>query len=627
MANRRSGPEAGQRPTAASFAVWLAVLAAVTAMLGGVSRLGVVEPFDVPQLATAIAALALVVAVPKACRRLWRSAQARRIEWPALALVVAVAASTALAVDPVTSLVGAPGSGLGAGSVAALVVLALSAAWLAPRVRSAVVFAAPWVISGQAALTLWQLVTKAVPHGTFSNATYLSMALVTLLPPALAPVVDGERLRLDRGAVARMAVAAAAVIVLGLSGARVGTLVALVAVAWTLTPSLRAMSRGDRRVVPAIAGAVALTVAAGSLVLSRVFGGAGLAEQLGTRPEMWSGSLKLLAMRPVLGWGPDGFHAAIGRVASVAMMTKEGSGGYGFGQLPTDPHDIVLAILVSLGVVGVTALAWLAFAAFRTWVSERGSAGRLSWPAVSTILFAVTALMAPATLQNLPLAALVAGASVPLGYLRADAASGKRTLLMTAGASAAWLTRTVTVLAALVAAASAITHLWIGSTAQSATVATSLRARDAATVWQLDPFLYFEESLRWSLTAAGGTSSALPPSLDAARRALVLSPADPFYRTQYAYTLYVSQEFPQAASAYESVLRVFPNSPDGVEGVGFSLLAAGQPEKAKSYAQRALELGPGRFTAHRLASQVFLALGDEPRAAAESALADRLAPK
>lgn len=627
MAVRRSGSESGARSGAMWAAVWVAVLAAVVAMLGGVSRLGVVEPFDVPQLAAALGAIALTLVLPRSSRRLWRSAQARRIEGPALAVLVAIAVSAALASDRVTAVVGAPGSGLGAGSLAALVLLALGAAWLAPRVRAALVSAAPWIAAAEIALTVWQMVTGAVPHGTFSNATYLSMALVMLLPPTLAPAVGGDRLHLHRSAIVRLVVGTAIVVVLAAAGARVGAVVALAGAAWMLTPPIAAMSRNDRRVMPAVAGAVVLTVLVAGFVASRFLGGAAIADELGTRPEMWSGAARLVAMRPVFGWGPDAFHVAIGRVADVSMMTKEGSGAYGFGQLPTDPHDVVLAMLVAIGVAGAAALAWAAGAAVRTWLNERRSSGRLAWPAVSTVLFFATALMAPATLQDLPLFALVAGASVPLGYLRSDAASGKRTVAMTAGAAAAWAVRTFAVPAALVSAAMAVTHLYVGSTGQAATVASSLRARDAAALWQVDPFLYYEESVRWSLAGAAGTNAALAPSVTAAERAIALAPMDPFYLGQYAYVRYVSGEFESAATAYAAVLRVFPNSPDAVEGVGFSLLAGGSPDRAKAYAARALELGPGRFTAHKLASEVYRALGDEKRAAAEAAIADKLAPK
>lgn len=627
MAVRRGGSETDARSGVRWAAAWIGVLAVFTAMLGGVSVFGVVEPFDVPQLAAAVAALGLAVGVSRPLRRLWRSTQARRVEVPALALLVVVAVSALRATDPATALLGAPGSGLGAFAVVMLLLLGLSAAWLAPQVRSSLTLAAPWMIAAQAVVTVFQMATNAAARGTFSSAAYLSMALVVLVPPTLAPVVAGGRLRYDRPALARLALAALAVVLLGLSGARVGTAVALAGVAWMLTPAMRALSKNDRRVVPAVAGAVVLTVSAMVLVALRPFAGQTVAQEVGTRLELWAGSLRLVAMRPLLGWGPDGFHAAIGRVATAAMMASGRSAAHGFAQLPTDPDSILLAALVSLGVVGLAALAWASTAVVRTWLGERRSSGRLAWPAVSTLLFVATAMVEPATLQNLPLFALVAGASIPLGYLRPEAVESRRTLTTTAGASAAFLTRTIATVATLVVAASAATHLWVGAIGTSADVASSLRARQAAQLWQVDPFLFDVESTRWSLAAAGGATSAFAPATTAAQRAVALAPSDPFYLTQYAYTLYVSRQPDKAADAYAAVLGVFPHSPDAVEGAGFSLLAAGRTAQALLFAERALAIGPGRLTAHLLAADVYRALGDTKRADAEAAAAERLLPK
>lgn len=87
--------------------------------------------------------------------------------------------------------------------------------------------------------------------------------------------------------------------------------------------------------------------------------------------------------------------------------------------------------------------------------------------------------------------------------------------------------------------------------------------------------------VRWAaawIAVLAASKSAFTPATAAAQGAVALAPSDPFYLTQYAYTFYVSQQPLPAA--------------------GYSLLAAGRTEQARTYAERAVAIGPGRITTH-----------------------------
>ncbi|MDO8962872.1 MAG: hypothetical protein Q7W30_00080 [Coriobacteriia bacterium] len=610
-----------------SIAVWLGVVLAFMATVGGISRWGLVPPFDIPMLVASIGALALIFPAMsrRGPRRMWRSAQARRIELPVLAAAAVTLVAAFAADDRAVSLLGSPGSGLGALSLLVIASLALSSAWLAPQMRQALVLAAPWIVGVQVGGAASQLLLGMPMKGSLSNATYLSMVLVLFLPPLLSTVVEGHRLRTDLLSIVRLSLATGAVLVLAIGGARVGTFVAAAGLLWMLLPVLWGHGKADRRSILAGVGIGSVVLAGVVYSIPRIVTGLADGTALGSRPEMWSAAVSLIGTRPVLGWGPDGFHAAVGRVASEAMMVKEGSSGFGFAQLPTDPHQLVLAILVAVGALGLLASGWLGFAVVRTWLGERRSKGRLSWPVVSSVLFLLTAMMAPATLQNLPLFALVIGASVPLGFLRTTAVDERRTLAGSAGVAAATAIRTLSVVAAIAVMASAATHLYVGPAGESAELGSALRAQSVARLWTVDPFLYYSESVNFSVVAASGVSGAYAPAIAAAERAVALVPTDPFYRSHLGYTYFTGNETGKAAQAYSYALVLFPNSSDALEGLGYSLLAKGDAQGARRFADRALVIGPGRVTSHRLASDVYRALGDAQRAAEEAAKAEALA--
>lgn len=622
MARRTRNVSTADQPpgrNAPSAPLWVAVVLASVATLGGSSELGLVPPFDIGDLALAICALVLVAAtLTRAGGGVAGSTRARRIEVPAAALAAVVLVSAVLAPDRGTAFLGSPGSGLGAFAGLALIVSGLGASWLAPRMRSVLAAAAPWILFLQVSASLFQWIGGREIHGTLSNSSYLGMVMVLCIPPALHGVMTDGR---PRGAAAwtRIGLVALCMVVLVASDSRVAAVVAAAGIAWSLWPSIEAtVPRAARRASIALVGLAAVGVAAWPLLTGS---GAGA---LGTRPQMWDGAVRLIAMRPILGWGPDGFHAAIGRVASVSMMTAEGAAGHGFAQLPTDPHNVVLALAAALGLAGTAAVGWLVFECVRTWLGERASVGRLSWPAVSTLLFLATALMTPATPQTLPLFVLAAGASVPLGYLRLEAAGPAPGAAAMAARTAAWGLRLAGAAGAVILAASVSTHLYLGPNGGTGEIGPCLQAQDAARAWAVDPFLYYEASTRFSVAAGRGAQGALEPAVDTAARAVSLAPEDPYYLAHLGYVLYTAGRTSDAVSAYRRAIAVYPNSPDAVEGLGFSLLASGDARAAERWARKALELGPARASAHSLAARVYEGLGDRQRADREAAEAARL---
>jgi len=95
----------------------------------------------------------------------------------------------------------------------------------------------------------------------------------------------------------------------------------------------------------------------------------------GIRLEFWRISLKMIAEKPVLGWGTGGYNAEYQRRATEAKLTWVSAGTY-------NPHNQYLYIGTQLGTVGMLAyLAWLGVAL----VTARRLAPARRWNALGLV--------------------------------------------------------------------------------------------------------------------------------------------------------------------------------------------------------------------------------------------------
>ncbi len=586
---------------------WVLVAAGCLATAVKVLPVGISRDTDVPMtfLALGAAAGGFGIASDTRLRGSLRAGPGTRVALATCGVLGALIVSTALAASPAAATFGAPGSSLGLITLVALLAYGLEAAVAGRSVGAALRAAAPWVMATQIVAVLGELAIQSPASGTLSNSTYLSEVLLLLLPFVVAPALEAG----SRRAAWRWELGAAAVLALGLSGARVGFALGLIGLAWLGWLAVRsanneATARFRRRVAFAagvLAAAIALVLV---FAIPKLGATLNVADQLGTRPDMWPAAWTLFTRAPLAGHGPDSFRVAVAPLASVRQMVKEGSAVRDFGTLSADPHDTLLAVLSQLGILGVVALGWLAFELVRarTRGGVRGSPGA----GLAAVLYVGSVLLAPAPLETLPLLALVVAAAVPIGAVEAPAGRGEVDRVRS---RAPWV---LAGLAGLALLALALTRLYVGPQPQTGRPVDTRSVTTAAALWRVEPFFYYLES--WRLTASGAYDSrTADPTrmLGTIRRATALEPANPFYALDEARVLDdIGADHAETRRAFERALALFPNSPEANEDFADFLVRDGTPKQALPLAQRALEVAPAQADAYTAASAVYRALGD-----------------
>lgn len=202
-----------------------------------------------------------------------------------------------------------------------------------------------------------------------------------------------------------------------LSGSRVA-LAALV-VATVLSAVVAPGSR--RRLL--IAGSTVAGAAIGLLV-GRVGGARTSLDRIGGgtegRTELWGQAIGAATDRPLFGTGLGLFRDAVQGDFGIEFARESNQ----LGQQPwSDPHNVVVLLLVSLGVVGLGLATWFVAAAVR----QTGGPFQLAF-----LVLAGTWLLQPAPIQTLPVALVFLGAAFrhDLPTERAGSRSLDRTLLM-----------------------------------------------------------------------------------------------------------------------------------------------------------------------------------------------------
>jgi O-antigen ligase len=208
------------------------------------------------------------------------------------------------------------------------------------------------------------------PTSTLGNANELGILLAMLLPVSLYEIVAarswfgrlmginavavlGTALVLTFSRSAWLAAAAGIVVVFAFRARRRPRTLAMVGIGGVVSAIV---------VVAAVTGAPIIHA-----VVSRLASLASpAAGSAGTRLHIWSDTLRLIAARPVAGWGPDSFGLVFPRYAS---------GNWTPGIPIDESHAQVLQVAATQGILGVAAYLWLLVALFVAFRRGRGFDG------------------------------------------------------------------------------------------------------------------------------------------------------------------------------------------------------------------------------------------------------------
>lgn len=467
------------------------------------------------------------------------------------------------------SLVGESSSMLGWSLLAAMTAVALASVRYAPQVRRVFETSGWYVLFGESALIFWQLATGASPGGTLPNSTYLGEALLLLLPWTLSNPAASKWERWPRMIAVVVTLAA-----LAASGARTA---AVVGVAWAIWALARNASWSVRARTVGLLALVAVVVAAGLFFSRTEILGSASASALGQRPAMARISIAAVALRPVLGWGPDGYRAG-GSAASTVQLAESGPVMV-VAPGAADPHDVLLWVVVSTGLVGLALFVWFGTETVLRW-RQRLKQGVDAWPAIWAVGGVIVVLLtAPAYPLVLPPLALAFGVSLwgPAPAGRVDSATERIRGVI----GVAVLTVVALACGTLALDAAVRSNFENVDPVRSPQVAAG--ALSAARLWSVDPYLWLLAS-RQTGQAIAESPSSFPNGTDlaAVERAQALDSRNPDYPLQLAWRLQSYQAPPaQVEQAYQEVFERYPLQPQARAGFAIYLAGLGQRSEAQ----------------------------------------------
>lgn len=478
--------------------------------------------------------------------------------------------SAVLSGRPWASLVGETSSMLGLGMLAAMTAVALASERYARQIRRVIETFGWYVLLAESALVFVQLLSASTPSGTLPNSSYLGEAAVLLLPWTLGSADTPTWQRWPRIVTVVVTLAA-----LAASGARVAT---VVGIAWAIWAIARDRSWSVRARTVGLLALIAVVASVGLFFAGNEILGSGNVSALGQRPALARIAVAAIALRPVVGWGPDGYRAG-GSAASTVDLAGSGPMTV-VGQGAGDPHDVLLWVAVSTGLVGLALFAWFGTETVLRW-RMRLREGVDAWPAIWAIaVLAVVLLTEPAFPLVLPLAALVFGSSLwgPAPSGSTDSAASSLSRAVGVGVLAL-LALTSGLLALDGGVRSGLEDVGPASSPQLAAGALG-----AARTLSVDPHLWLLASRHISLASSGDpTMFPTGTGLVAIERAQALDGLDPDYPLQRALTLQ-SLQAPSAAvvAAYQQVFDRYPLQPQARAELAIYLARLGQPRDAEA---------------------------------------------
>jgi hypothetical protein len=546
-------------------------LVVAAAASGVFSQLNQAQSVDVPATILGLAGLCAAIALafelrtqPPRTRLGW--------SWTLFAgwtLLAALMSRRALA-----AFVGEPTNLLGWWTIASVVAIA----WFATVHRKGAVDllrrASPWLLLVQVAVVVVALlrafgspdvIYDLVARGTLPNSTGLGEFALLLLPWALLAPAEKPR---STPAPWRIITATATLAVLAVSRSRIALIIAALWAAWWLLGRCKIAARTRSVAVIALITAAAVGVGVFSAIQVRDPSGG----QLGMRPEFTRVAVAAAVASPVVGYGPDGFVAGGASVSTpqfVSAITP-----LVFMRGATDPHNLLLWVLVSAGFVGLALFIWALTETAVTWSQLARDGDRDVIPGMWAVGGAlVVFLTAPASIAVLPLFGFVLGATLP-SPASGDERSGRAIGVALLGMLG---------LAGLLLAANTLTRLPLELADAQRSPALARRAQSAAAVWTFDPYLYYLASLHWGWSAQSDqTLPALKLDLGAIERATALDRRDPFIALEHARTLRYYQAAPaQVDDAFLETLRRWPAYPTTRVEYAEYLLRTGRNAEAR----------------------------------------------
>ncbi|MDI6692561.1 MAG: O-antigen ligase family protein [Anaerosomatales bacterium] len=543
------------RPSASAVALVASCLSGLALSLLASSQ---VVAVDLAALALGLAGVTGAITALLRPQALTRSMSGPIFAWLAFlgwALVSALASGRGW-----SAFVGEPTNLWGWLSLAAATAVAIAAAARFEEVGAALAAAAPAVIVVELAIVLLQAATGQTIRGSLPNSTYLG-ELVVLLVPFVGLRSDRTRSK------AADALAAGAIAAVAASGARTATLTLL---AWFVAERVWRGARTARERLLTVG--IAAVVVGGALAFARdeivaTFAASTWAERL----LMWSDAWRAVLARPVIGYGPDGFVAGATSVSTVERM-RHGPVLLYHLYGTADPHNLIVWIGVSAGVVGVLLVVLTLVHVVRRWREDAELAEQRKAAIWALCMTAITLLTAPAAMQIAPILGLVVGLSL-------------------SGAGGACEPRhpnvvrwALTVLGVVAAALVAFMLLRLPfeepSQSRSPRIArAALRAAEAA---RLDPYVWYlaSQHLGWAVRA--GTASLDERSdLRAAENAAALDRRNPFYALEVARTLvFYGAPSRDVDAAYAETFRRWPAFPLAHAERAYYLATTGRRQEA-----------------------------------------------
>ena len=127
----------------------------------------------------------------------------------------------------------------------------------------------------------------------------------------------------------------------------------------------------------------------------------------GGRFALWfQDGARAVAERPLTGWGPDGF--GVGRAAASTLERAASVVGPG----TPDPHNLLVWVAASTGVIGLALFAWFATEVMLAWRSRAQCGVDIAPPVWAVCMCIAVGMTAPLTLHVWPMLALMLGISL-----------------------------------------------------------------------------------------------------------------------------------------------------------------------------------------------------------------------
>ncbi|MBI3288978.1 MAG: hypothetical protein HYZ74_05620, partial [Elusimicrobia bacterium] len=246
--------------------------------------------------------------------------------------------------------------------------------------------AAGWIVAGYALLQaagvdpfIWKGAFGTRAFSTLANPTLCAAFLAVAIPMALTLDLDGETpVPLRRGALVFLPLAAAAAIAtrtpLGMVAISTSCLIYAAIVSLSLRTPAALKSAGIAALLAAVVG--------GAAVLHDGHGRDQWSYASQFRKATAAAELRMLAERPLTGFGPGSFSLHYPRFRPEDVIRLEGK----HNTMTQDPELPVLGVAVELGAIGAGLWLWLFGAAL--WTGARGAAALRRAGALSESVYA-----------------------------------------------------------------------------------------------------------------------------------------------------------------------------------------------------------------------------------------------